>query len=162
MHLPCEQGLAAVTGHSKKKKKKKNNPTCICSKGGAIIAVLLPLFVIAMSVFVVGMSLCPPCIHCSCPAFVVPTCTFCCCHIVIPAIHSLLLSPLSPAVCCACYPLSPPSAVPYLSFIVIAVHLHIIVCKGVLSIVVSTTSFPYEQWLAGRVGVLCDVAWGGS
>jgi hypothetical protein len=82
-----------------------------------------------------------PCVRCHCPRYsLLPR------HahvvVVVPAVRSSS-SPSSPA------------------FVVLAIFLFVfalLYAWGVVSNVVSTSSTPYEQWLAGGVGVLCDVA----
>ena len=132
---PCKQVLTAVRGHSNKEKEKEKTMT--------------PLTFIAR----VGLSLqcrCPhlllacrsPCVCCHCPWYSLLPC------------HSHIIIIIVPAVCS----LSSPSS---LAFIILAILLFVFALLyvwGVVSNVVSTSSSPYEQWLTGRVGVLCDVA----
>ena len=140
-----------------RKKKRKASLPCVCSEDGAlcshatviiivIVIVMLcccPLLLLLLSMALLSQSLLlSPAIyrpHCvlSLP-FVVPTIHLPQCSSPLPLVIFHLLLFVIPAVCC---------------------HLMVQSLSSFLgSIVISTTIFPCEQWLAGGVVVMCDVA----
>jgi hypothetical protein len=100
----------------------------------------------------------PPHVRCPCPAFVVTARTTRRCRVVatssslpfVPCCPSHPLPSVVPITCRPRHPLSPLSSSP--SFVVLAVHVRVVAHVGGGSIVVSTSSSPYEGWK-------CCVTW---